>query len=335
MSSKKEALSSQNTWLITGVAGFIGSSILKRLLELNQKVYGYDNFITGFKKNIEDVKNSLTEEKWKNFKFIEGDIRDISSLNELKVNIDFILHQAALGSVPRSIKNPIRSSDINISGFLNILNFSKNKEIKKFVYASSSSVYGDHERLPKIENLIGNQLSPYAITKRVNEMYANNFEELFEIKTIGLRYFNVFGPRQDPDGAYAAVIPKWINAMINNDDVFINGDGTTSRDFCFVENVVDANILSAICPNQNDQNIFNIACGDRTSLFQLFNLLKDAINANGINYKKEPILRDFREGDVLHSLADISLSRNILGYNPKFNVATGIPLTVKWFLENR
>ena len=318
-------------WLITGVAGFIGSNILSKLLKLNQSVIGMDNFSTGKRKNLDDVlATNETNESTNDFSLIEGDILDYELCQNATNGVDFVLHQAALGSIPRSIANPLATHDANVNGFMNILMASKENSVKRFVYASSSSVYGDHPDLPKKEHLIGKPLNPYAITKLINEMYAHNFSQVYGYKSIGLRYFNVFGYRQDPNGAYAAVIPKWINASINNEEIFINGDGKTSRDFCFVDNAVQINILSALTENDEalDQ-IFNVALDNQTSLIELYNLIRNNID-NGM---KDPIYKDFREGDIRHSRADISKAKLLLGYNPLIEVEEGIKKTTNWYFD--
>ena len=263
------------TWLITGVAGFIGSNLLQELLCLNQVVVGLDNFETGFEKNLNSVECNVSRSQWENFTFIQGSIEDVETCRKAVYGIDYVLHQAALGSVPRSIENPLRTNTINITGFLNILTCSKEAGVRKFVYAASSSTYGDSTVLPKVENEIGDPLSPYAVSKYANELYANVFNTVYGFRSVGLRYFNVFGPRQDPSGAYAAVIPKWIKQIIKNEAIVINGDGTTSRDFCYVENVVQANILAALKNTDGQKNaVFNIAYSKRTSLNELLNLIK-------------------------------------------------------------
>ncbi|MEF0861960.1 NAD-dependent epimerase/dehydratase family protein, partial [Acinetobacter baumannii] len=266
------------TWLITGVAGFIGSNLLETLLKLDQKIVGLDNFATGHQHNLDEVQSLVTPEQWAKFTFIQGDIRNLEDCQKACANVDYVLHQAALGSVPRSIADPITTNAANITGFLNMLVAARDAQVKSFTYAASSSTYGDHPALPKVEENIGNPLSPYAVTKYVNELYADVFARTYDFKCIGLRYFNVFGKRQDPNGAYAAVIPKWTAAMIQGDDVFINGDGETSRDFCFIENTVQANILAATTENEEAKNqVYNVAVGDRTTLNDLFNAIKNAL----------------------------------------------------------
>ncbi|MHA3114581.1 Vi polysaccharide biosynthesis UDP-N-acetylglucosaminuronic acid C-4 epimerase TviC [Acinetobacter sp. ANC 4635] len=320
-------------WLITGVAGFIGSNLLETLLKLNQKVIGLDNFSTGHQYNFDEVKSLVTSEQWKNFTFYKGDIRNFEDCQKVCVHVDYVLHQAALGSVPRSIADPVLTNSANITGFLNMLVAARDAKVKSFTYAASSSTYGDHPALPKIEENIGKPLSPYAVTKYVNELYAEVFARTYGFKSIGLRYFNVFGKRQDPNGAYAAVIPKWTAAMIRGDEVFINGDGETSRDFCFIENTVQANILAATTQNEDAKNqVYNVAVGDRTTLNDLFNAIKAALSENGVSYNKPPIYRDFRTGDVRHSQADISKINQNLSYQGKYNVFQGIREAMPWYI---
>lgn len=322
------------TWLVTGVAGFIGSNLLETLLKLNQKVVGLDNFATGHQYNLDEVQNLVSTEQWANFKFYEGDIRNFEDAQKACAGVDYVLHQAALGSVPRSIADPIMTNSTNITGFLNILVAARDAKVSSFTYAASSSTYGDHPALPKVEENIGNPLSPYAVTKYVNELYADVFARTYGFKTIGLRYFNVFGKRQDPNGAYAAVIPKWTAAMIAGDDVFINGDGETSRDFCFIENTVQANILAATTQNDEAKNqVYNVAVGDRTTLNDLFNAIKATLNKNGVTYTKEPVYRDFRAGDVRHSQASIEKIKNLLGYKPEFIISQGIDQAMHWYIN--
>jgi UDP-N-acetylglucosamine/UDP-N-acetyl-alpha-D-glucosaminouronate 4-epimerase len=321
------------TWLITGVAGFIGSNLLETLLKNNQNVVGLDNFATGHQKNLEQVKNTVTAEQWQRFSFIEGDIRDLETCHNACQSISYVLHQAALGSVPRSIADPITSNASNITGFLNMLVAARDAGVKRFVYAASSSTYGDHPDLPKIEDRIGNPLSPYAVTKLVNELYAQVFARTYGFKTIGLRYFNVFGQRQDPNGAYAAVIPKWTDAMINSQPVFINGDGETSRDFCYIDNAVQANILAALAPEEAADQIYNVAVGDRTTLNQLFELIRTGLEDRYEHVKNlKPVYQDFRTGDVRHSQADISKANKYLTYQPTHTVRDGIVITVNWYM---
>lgn len=334
---KKELKQEPKTWLITGVAGFIGSNLLETLLLLDQNVVGLDDFSTGHQHNLEEVKSLVSPEQWTNFSFIEGDIRNYEAcqqaINYREGTVDYILHQAALGSVPRSIADPILTNSANITGFLNMLNASKEAQVKSFTYAASSSTYGDHPALPKIEENIGNPLSPYAVTKYVNELYASVFARTYGFKTIGLRYFNVFGKRQDPNGAYAAVIPKWTATMINNKELFINGDGETSRDFCFIENVMQMNILAATAPDVAKDQVYNVAVGDRTTLNELFSAIKSALIKNDVYVKTEAIYRDFRVGDVRHSQANISKAKNGLGYQPQYVITQGIDKAMPWYVE--
>ncbi len=324
-------------WLITGVAGFIGSNLLESLLLLNQKVVGLDNFATGFQHNLDEVQSVVTAEQWQRFNFMEGDIRNLADCQTACADVDYILHQAGLGSVPRSIADPINTNETNISGFLNMLVAARDAKVASFTYAASSSTYGDHPALPKVEEAIGKPLSPYAVTKYVNELYAEVFARTYGFHTIGLRYFNIFGKRQTPDGAYAAVIPKWTAAMIQGDDVYINGDGDTSRDFNFIENAVQANILAATADDDAKNQVYNVAVGGRTTLNTLFTALKDHLSINGIDYSQAPIYRDFREGDVRHSQADISKIQSALGYDPQFDVVQGVKKAMPWyvtFLQN-
>ena len=320
------------TWLITGVAGFIGSNLLETLLLLNQKVVGLDNFATGFQHNLDEVQALVSPQQWQGFRFIEGDIRNLDDCQAACANVDYVLHQAALGSVPRSIADPISTNHTNISGYLNMLVAARDAQVASFSYAASSSTYGDHPALPKVEDNIGKPLSPYAVTKYVNELYADVFARTYGFNTIGLRYFNIFGKRQTPDGAYAAVIPKWTAAMIAGDDVFVNGDGDTSRDFNFIENAVQANILAATANDDAKNQVYNVAVGGRTTLNTLFAALKDTLRTNGVTYNKDPVYRDFRAGDVRHSQADISKIQKLLGYDPLFNIIQGIAKAMPWYV---
>ncbi len=322
-------------WLITGVAGFIGSNLLEQLLLLDQKVIGIDNFSTGHSKNLNEVMSTVSPDQWIRFSFIEGDVCSLDTCKEACIDVDYVLHQAALGSVPRSIANPILTNNSNINGFLNILVASKDANVKSFTYAASSSTYGDHPALPKVEENIGKPLSPYAITKYVNELYGEIFSSCYGFNSIGLRYFNVFGKRQDPNGAYAAVIPKWIDAMIGDREVLINGDGETSRDFCYIDNVVQANILAALADENATNNIYNIAKGDKTSLNNLFYHLQKSLKQNGISYNKKPNYQGFRDGDVRHSQADINKAIKLLGYSPYDTVLSGIEKITPWYVRDR
>lgn len=329
-----EALqASPKKWLVTGVAGFIGSNLLETLLLNGQQVVGLDNFATGHQRNLDEVQ-SLVGEKWGNFRFIEGDIRDLETCRVACEDVDYVLHQAALGSVPRSINDPITTNSTNIGGFLNMLVAARDAEVKSFTYAASSSTYGDHPGLPKVEDVIGKPLSPYAVTKYVNELYADVFAKTYGFKTIGLRYFNVFGKRQDPNGAYAAVIPKWTAAMIAGERVGINGDGQTSRDFCYVKNAVQANMLAATANDEAKNNVYNVAVGDRTDLNDLYSYLKEALAENGVAYNSNPEYRDFRAGDVRHSQADISKAMALLGFDPEYRLKHGIAEAMPWYVES-
>lgn len=329
----------QNTWLVTGVAGFIGSNLLEKLLILNQKVVGLDNFDTGYQCNIDqaikDANQFTGKDLSANFNFIQGDIRKLEDCKQACNGVDYVLHQAALGSVPRSIEDPINTNKTNIDGFLNMLVAAKDAKVKRFVYASSSSIYGDHPDLPKVEDKIGNPLSPYAVTKAVNELYANVFAKTYGFKTIGLRYFNIFGKRQDPNGVYAAVIPKWISAILNKEKVFINGDGETTRDFCYIDNTVQINLLAATTDNNEaTDQVYNVALNDSTSLNRLYQMIEKGLIQRTENLKKkEPFYRDFRAGDVRHSQADISKAVQLLGYQPKYKISEGMDEAMNWYVE--
>lgn len=321
------------TWLVTGVAGFIGSNLLETLLRLDQRVVGLDNFATGHQRNLDEVQSLVSPAQWGNFKFIQGDIRQLADCQEACVGVDYVLHQAALGSVPRSLADPMATNDTNITGFLNMLLAARDAKVQSFTYAASSSTYGDHPALPKVEENIGNPLSPYAVTKYVNELYASVFARSYGFKTIGLRYFNVFGPRQDPNGAYAAVIPKWTDALLKGETVYINGDGETSRDFCFVANAVQANLLAACGPEEAKNQVYNVAVGDRTSLNQLYFHLRDNLSSRFPHIDEStPVYRDFRAGDVRHSLADISKARNLMGYCPTHRISDGLREAMEWYV---
>jgi UDP-N-acetylglucosamine 4-epimerase len=319
------------TWLITGVAGFIGSNLLETLLKLGQRVVGLDNFATGHQYNLDEVQGLVSADQWARFTFIEGDIRCLEDCQRAVNGVDHVLHQAALGSVPRSIADPIATNQANIDGFLNMLVAARDAAVKSFTYAASSSTYGDHPDLPKVEDTIGNPLSPYAVTKYVNELYASVFARSYGFKTIGLRYFNVFGPRQDPNGAYAAVIPKWTAAMIQGDAVRINGDGETSRDFCFIDNAVQANILAATASDDGKDQVYNVAFNARTTLNQLFALIRDELARLGVSYDEQPEYADFRAGDVRHSQADVGKAARKLGYAPSHNVGQGLTVAMPWY----
>ncbi|NDP61899.1 NAD-dependent epimerase/dehydratase family protein [Polaromonas sp.] len=376
------------TWLVTGVAGFIGSNLLETLLKLDQRVVGLDNFATGHQRNLDEVQALVTTAQWTNFSFIKGDIREQADCQRAmvwnssdpallplpqgegrgegspnRIPVDYVLHQAALGSVPRSLEDPITTNSANITGFLNMLVAARDAKVKSFTYAASSSTYGDHPALPKVEDAIGKPLSPYAVTKYVNELYAEVFARCYGFNTIGLRYFNVFGPRQDPNGAYAAVIPKWTAALLQGEPVYINGDGETSRDFCFVANAVQANLLAATVsthsptslplplgegrgegspaqtptptptPSPAVNQVYNVAVGDRTTLNILFALLRDNLAAHGVSTTAQPVYRDFRAGDVRHSLADIGKAERLLGYAPTQRISEGLALAMPWYVS--
>jgi UDP-N-acetylglucosamine 4-epimerase len=372
------------TWLITGVAGFIGSNLLETLLNLDQRVVGLDNFATGHRRNLDEVQSRVSPEQWVNFHFIEGDIRNLEDCRRAmhfsprpppgegppgegpagegpagegpagegpagegpagegpaerraSMHVDFVLHQAALGSVPRSIEDPITTNQANIDGFLNMLVAARDAKVKRFVYAASSSTYGDHPDLPKIEDRIGKPLSPYAVTKLVNEQYADVFARTYGFRTIGLRYFNIFGRRQDPNGAYAAVVPKWTAAMIRNEPVWINGDGETSRDFCYIDNAVQANLLAATAEHPDAANqVYNVAVGDRTTLNDLFQAIRSALEPRFPHLQGfKPSYRDFRAGDVRHSLADIGKARSLLGYQPSHRIKEGLMEAMDWYIRH-
>ena len=293
------------TWLVTGCAGFIGSNLLEALLENDQNVVGLDNFATGHQHNLDEVAASVGPDKWANFRFIEGDIRKADDCQKACSGVDYVLHQAALGSVPRSLNDPLTTNDVNISGALNMMVAARDAKVSGYVYAASSSTYGDHPGLPKVEDVIGKPLSPYAVTKYVNELYADVFKRAYDFNSVGLRYFNVFGRRQDPNGAYAAVIPKWISTMVAGEQITINGDGETSRDFCYIDNVIQANILAALAQGEATAQVYNVAVNARTSLNQLFDYLKAELARNGVTYQLDPIHGEFRAGDVRHSQADV------------------------------
>jgi len=323
------------TWLITGVAGFIGSNLLETLLKLDQRVVGLDNFATGHHKNLAEVQTLVSAAQWARFNFIEGDIRELADCRRACEGVDCVLHQAALGSVPRSIEDPLATNAANITGFLNMLVAARDARVHSFTYAASSSTYGDHPGLPKVEDVIGKPLSPYAVTKYVNELYADVFARSYGLETIGLRYFNVFGPRQDPEGAYAAVVPKWAASLLKGQTVFINGDGETSRDFCFVDNAVQANLLAAtVAPGAARNQVYNVAVGDRTTLNTLFGLLRDNLAAHGVGADVQPVYRDFRSGDVRHSQADVGKAQRLLGYAATHRMAQGIAAAMPWYLEH-
>ena len=356
-SLKQQLRTEPKTWLVTGVAGFIGSNLLETLLKLDQRVVGLDNFATGHQRNLDEVQTLVSSDQWANFCLIRGDIRQLADCQRamtwqsnsvipdlirdpspvspaIPTPVDYVLHQAALGSVPRSLADPVATNETNITGFLNMLVAARDAKVKSFTYAASSSTYGDHPALPKVEENIGNPLSPYAVTKYVNELYASVFARRYGFETIGLRYFNVFGPRQDPNGAYAAVIPKWTASLLKGEPVYINGDGETSRDFCYIENAVQANLLAATVTNENAVNqVYNVAVADRTSLNQLYLHLRDNLASQFPHLKDaQPVFRDFRAGDVRHSLADISKAQTLLGYKPRYRIAEGLKDAMDWYI---
>ncbi|HYT60811.1 MAG TPA: SDR family oxidoreductase [Haliangiales bacterium] len=333
---KSVLLARTKSWLVTGAAGFIGSNIVQTLLELAQTVVGLDNFATGDRKNLDEVKAGVGATRWKNFKFINGDIRELNTCRRACRAVDFVLHQAALGSVPRSLKDPLATHESNVNGFLNMLLAARDNNVKRFVYASSSAIYGDHPKLPKVEDVIGRPLSPYAATKYVNELYSGIFARCYGLQTLGLRYFNVFGPRQDPDGPYAAVIPKWIAAMMKNEPVFINGDGETSRDFCYVDNAVQMNLLAATAANPGALNqVYNVALNERTSLNDLFAMLRQRLLAHYPHLGRyNPVYRPFRAGDVRHSQANIQKAKRLLGYAPTHRLQQGLDAALDWYRKN-
>jgi UDP-N-acetylglucosamine 4-epimerase len=331
-----ELKAAPRTWLVTGAAGFIGSNLVETLLRLDQWVVGLDNFATGKSRNLNEVRTLVTPAQWARFRFVEGDICDPRPCHVTCQGADFVLHQAALGSVPRSLADPLASHEANVTGFVNMLVAARDAKVKRFVYASSSAVYGDHPDLPKVEDKIGQPLSPYAATKRMNEIYADVFARAYGLESIGLRYFNVFGPRQDPEGAYAAVIPKWIAALLRREPVQVNGDGETSRDFCFIANVVRANLLAATTTHAEAVNqVYNIAVGERTTLNELFQLLETGLRRRDASLQaQKPVYKDFRPGDVRHSLADIRKAQQWLGYAPTQRVAEGLNLALEWYCRN-
>ena len=321
------------TWLVTGAAGFIGSNLVETLLRLGQRVVGLDSFATGHRHNLDEVQALVGDEAWRNWILLEGDIRDAATCRQACAGVDYVLHQAALGSVPRSIEDPLTTNEANITGFVNMLTAARDARVRRFVYAASSSTYGDHPDLPKIEERIGNPLSPYAVTKLVNELYAAVFARTYGFRSIGLRYFNIFGQRQDPDGAYAAVIPRWFAALLKGEPVSINGDGETSRDFCFIDNCVQANLLAATAPDEAADQVYNVAFGERTSLNELFALIRERV-ADRVPAARdaEPVYRDFRAGDVRHSLADITKAGRLLGYQPEHSVRSGLDKAADWYV---
>ena len=322
------------TWLVTGVAGFIGSNLLEALLKLGQRVVGLDNFATGHQHNLDQVEEAVGSEAWARFRFIEGDIRSLDTCRLACKGVDVVLHEAALGSVPRSIEDPITSHDVNVTGFLNMLVAARDAGVKRFVYAASSAAYGDFPGLPKVEHTIGRPLSPYGAGKYMNELYADVFGRCYGLETVGLRYFNVFGPRQDPEGAYAAVIPKWVAAMLRGEAVEIYGDGETSRDFCYIENVVQANLLAGTTQNADAiHQVYNVAVGGQTTLNELHGILGRLLTRHDPDFLVHvPIYRDFRPGDVRLSRADISKIERLLGFKPTHFVNEGLERAIDWYV---
>ena len=333
---KERLLNTRYTWVVTGVAGFIGSNLLEVLLKHDQSVVGLENFSTGHQHNLDQVKESISAEQWSRFRLITGDIRELKDCQDACAEADYVLHQAALGSVPRSLEDPLLTNENNINGFINMLVAARDAGIRRFVYAASSSTYGDHPGLPKVEDAIGKPLSPYAVTKYVNELYADVFARCYGFKTIGLRYFNIFGQRQDPEGAYAAVVPKWVASLLDDQPVYINGDGETSRDFCFIDNAVQANLLAATTENEDALNqVYNVAVGERTSLNQLFEMIKDLLAEDRPELAgASAVYRDFRAGDVRHSLADISKAKRLLGYMPTHRISEGMQESMAWYVQD-
>jgi UDP-N-acetylglucosamine 4-epimerase len=323
-----------HTWLVTGAAGFIGSHLVKTLLGLGQRVVGLDNFATGFRHNIEEVERLAGPARWRDFRFVEGDITDPATCTRTLAGVDYVLHQAALGSVPRSIQHPLATNAANVTGFLNVLDASRLAGVKRVVFASSSSVYGDDPTIPKVEDKIGKPLSPYALSKLTDENYAAVFGRVYNFKSVGLRYFNVFGPHQNPAGAYAAVIPRWIDALRRGKPVEIYGDGETSRDFCYVDNAVAANLCAALAPAGAADQIYNVAVGRTTSLNQLFAMIRQAMIDLGETRARDvaPTYAPFRPGDIRNSLADVSKAARLLGYAPVCEIKEGVDKTVRWFL---
>ncbi|HOX57382.1 MAG TPA: SDR family oxidoreductase [Candidatus Paceibacterota bacterium] len=333
---QEELKTALKVWLVTGVAGFIGSNLLEALLKLDQRVIGLDNFSTGKRRNLEEVKEAVSQAQWSRLRIREGDIGDLALCREACAGVDFVLHEAALGSVPLSMTDPLGAHESNVTGFLNMLLAARDAGVKRFVYASSSAVYGNERGLPATEGSEGRPLSPYAATKSINEVYAQAFAQAYGLGCIGLRYFNVFGPRQDPEGAYAAVIPHWIAALLKRQPVHINGDGETSRDFCYVANVVQANLLAATTRKAGAlDEVYNVALGQRTTLNELFRLLESALRARDASVpEQKPIYRDFRPGDVRHSVADIGKARRLLGYAPTHSIQAGLDLAMDWYRRN-
>jgi len=323
-----------STWLVTGAAGFIGSHLVEQLLGLDQKVVGLDNFSTGKRENLALVREAVGEARWKSFRFIEGDIRSLDTCAAACDSVDVVLHQAGLGSVPRSIDKPLRTHDSNVNGFLNMLLAARDAGAARMVYASSSAVYGDHPGMPKVESELGRAMSPYGLSKRINELYADVFAACYGFRSVGLRYFNVFGPRQDPDGPYASVIPAWIGALLRGEPAYVNGDGSCARDYCHVDNVVQANLLAATVDNpQALGQSYNVAVGEQTTLNELFEIMRSSLAARLPQLAQaRPVHRAPRRGDMLLSRADVAKAVRLLGYRPKFDLRCGLEQTIDWYI---
>jgi len=330
---QQELISNPKVWLITGVAGFIGSNLLEFLLNLNQRVIGVDNFKTGKSQHFEEIRSRLTATKWHNFTFYQGDIRSLDLCRDVCLGVDYVLHHAALCSVPDSMRDLMAYHSVNVTGFLNMLLAARDHAVSSFTYAATSAVYGDHHVLPFGEEKTGKPLSMYAATKCVNEMYADFFARTYGFKTIGLRYFNVFGQRQSVDGAYSAVIPQWISALLQGNTLYVYGDGETTRDFCPIDNVIQANILAATAPDDKKNEIYNIATGVNMSLNQLLNVLRQALEKQDIPYSGVPVYCDFRTGDIKYSAADISKAIRMLGYQPSIGIREGIDKAMPWYIK--
>jgi UDP-N-acetylglucosamine 4-epimerase len=331
---RRRIQSAPRSWLVTGAAGFIGSHLIEHLLVLEQTVVGLDNFSTGKRENLDHVRRAVGETRWERFRFIEGDIRSLDTCNAACASMDLVLHQAGLGSVPRSIDKPLRTHDSNVNGFLNILLAARDAGAARLVYASSSAVYGDHPTLPKVESQIGRAMSPYGLSKRMNELYADVFDACYGFRSVGLRYFNVFGPRQDPDGPYASVIPAWIGALVRGETAYVNGDGSAARDFCYVDNVVQANLLAATVEDpQALGEAYNVAFGEQTTLNQLFELIRARLAKRLPHLRTvRAVHREPRRGDMLLSRADVGKVARLLGYRPEFDLSAGLAQTIDWYI---
>jgi UDP-N-acetylglucosamine 4-epimerase len=323
-------------WLVTGAAGFIGSHLVEHLLALDQEVVGLDNFSTGKRANLEHVRRCVGEARWAKLRFVEGDIRALDTCNAACASVDVVLHQAGLGSVPRSIDKPLRTHDSNVNGFLNILLAARDAGAERLVYASSSAVYGDHPALPKIESQLGRAMSPYGLSKRMNELYADVFAACYGFKSVGLRYFNVFGPRQDPDGPYASVIPAWLGALLRGETAYVNGDGSAARDYCHVDNVVQANLLAATVEDpQALGQAYNVAVGEQTTLNELFEIMRAQLAERLPHLRNaRAVHRAPRPGDMLLSRADVGKAARLLGYRPIFDLRAGLAQTIDWYMED-